>query len=482
MTGKKEQKKEVLSRIRKYFIYSAPVIFWFGYYPVLDLGANDTMNLELSLPLIWLVLFFIVSAPFIRQTLDVFKKKTLILTALFPFYVSLSILWSRNTLRGILTCGILWLLYFTIISIITFFKQLASQDKKEVGTKLLKIFYIASIVFCIISWIQCILDVLGLDRSITSMCLGCVYKMFGFPRANGFMAEPQYLGNILLLPTIMTFYRFAQKRQKKYLALALIFATTIFLTLSRGAIFALIAALFALFVMLLWKRNMKALLFIPLGILSIISSFLIEGTLAVIAPTNDDYVTVFKKNINQLSLGIIKIDEGTDSNNNENNAGQITENKNENPAEDESYFNGYVEESSNVRVNLSKAALAVWNGNPKNKLLGVGVGSACTSIYEYYFEEGNDPEFAKELEKNGSRTPKMNVQNQYTEVLVEFGAIGTILLMVDMFYIARQVLSHKKKDLFISIAIAYGVAFVFLSGLPNVLHLYVLPLLIFLTV
>ena len=49
-----------MKRLNKYFkclLYVLPVVLFFSYEPVISLGANASMNFELSIPLIWLVLF-----------------------------------------------------------------------------------------------------------------------------------------------------------------------------------------------------------------------------------------------------------------------------------------------------------------------------------------------------------------------------------------------------------------------------------------
>lgn len=65
---------KALSKILWWFIYALPAVLFFSYHPIISLGANDSMNFELSLPLIWLLLFdlgaFVCSSSFapINQT------------------------------------------------------------------------------------------------------------------------------------------------------------------------------------------------------------------------------------------------------------------------------------------------------------------------------------------------------------------------------------------------------------------------------
>ena len=50
-----------LTKLYKWLLYLLPGVLCFSYYPVIRLGDADTMNLELSLPLIWLVVFDVVA-------------------------------------------------------------------------------------------------------------------------------------------------------------------------------------------------------------------------------------------------------------------------------------------------------------------------------------------------------------------------------------------------------------------------------------
>ena len=46
-----------LSSLFRLFVYILPGVLFFSYYPLMHFGANESMNFELSLPIIWLILF-----------------------------------------------------------------------------------------------------------------------------------------------------------------------------------------------------------------------------------------------------------------------------------------------------------------------------------------------------------------------------------------------------------------------------------------
>ena len=46
-----------LNKTFKLLLHVLPVVLFFSYYPIISLGSNESMNFELSLPLIWLLVF-----------------------------------------------------------------------------------------------------------------------------------------------------------------------------------------------------------------------------------------------------------------------------------------------------------------------------------------------------------------------------------------------------------------------------------------
>lgn len=235
-------------------LYILPAVLFFSYYPVIRLGSNSSMNFELSLPLIWLVIFDIIafvgmvfcSRLSFNRKLKVVTQKALkrpsatngernerssarndgseqacrvglfglqyrgisdrkfFLFALFPLYATLSIFWSSNHTRAILTAGIIWLLFFAIFAIV-YLSPLFGLPSKFRPT-LIKAFFISSIIICVVCWGQCILDVCGIAREHTLLCVGCVSQTFGFPHPSGFAIEPQFMGNLLLAPTLLSLW------------------------------------------------------------------------------------------------------------------------------------------------------------------------------------------------------------------------------------------------------------------------------------
>ena len=457
-----------LKKIWLALLFSAPVALFFSYHPVISLGSSEQMNFEFSLAEIWLILFSLASLVNLKDFFKFYGKK-LFLFAAFPAYAALSLLWTPNRLRALLTLGLLALLIFSALNIYYYIKT--SPKKLPLLQKILVLSAVGFSIFC---WLQCILDLAGVSRSATLLCRGCTYLAFGYPHPNGFAIEPQFAGNLLLVPTFLMIYGLITKKYlfKKPLSQVLIsifLTTTIFITFSRGAIYALIIGLGLIFLSQFpvikhnrKKSNKSAWLIIPITLASFLIALTFQGIFSAVSPTNDTFWSGVTKSIHQLSLGKIDL-----------RPPEVSEVKTEEedniapaePAEDSSEteastFSGYVEQSSAFRSQLTKDALDIWNDSPKNLLLGTGLGSAGIKLLE------KDPELGIEKEI---------VQNQYASILLELGLVGFLLAAATIIFIIYQI---KPNALLGSTLIALGFTLFFFGGLPNALHVYLFPILL----
>lgn len=449
-----------LVRIYKAFIFILPAVLFFSYYPIISLGKNETMNFEFSLPLIWLVLFdvlsFVLLLAYIKPKRDYFgiSDRNFFFLALFPFYSSLSIFWAENKIRAVLTSGIIWLLFFAIFSIVFLSRHIITNDEERTvpfRKKLLKSFVVSSVIIAVWCWIQSILDIAGVSSDYTLMCKGCVTNIFGFPHPNGFAIEPQFMGNLLIAPSLYEAYLFLKKPDRKNAILLVLFLATLFLTLSRGAIFAAAIAIIFMTIMRIIKTKTAKPLFVVLpSIIAAVVTLNAQGIFAELSPTDDTYYSGISKSINQLSLGIIKLP-------------TIKSEEVETPIEkqekEKAMFDGYIQESTDVRVKMTKYAIEVWKSSPKSIFLGVGLGGAGVA-----------------LNKQG-KIPNINeiIQNEYASLLLEQGVLGLVCLSIGLIMIIVYTVKNKNRELLFGLFIAYGITLFFFSGLPNALHIYLLP-------
>jgi hypothetical protein len=191
----------------------------------------------------------------------------------------------------------------------------------------------------------------------------------------------------------------------------------------------------------------------------------LQGVMAQASPTNDTYTDGVAKVINQLSLGIIDIRESKSEILPEEANTSTLETVDEEAKEDEAVFDGYVEESTDTRVRLTDAALTVWRKDFKTIMFGVGLGGAGQALYV-----------------NGlSPAPKEIVQNQYASLLLETGLVGAVLMVMTLVLIVRAVYKNPAREVIWTLMVAYGITVCFFAGLPNALHIYLLPAILMVT-
>lgn len=463
--------KKFASTLSKYLLILFPPLFFFSYFPIITLGANTYMNFELSLPEIWLVVFFISSLFNAKAVYKFYGIRKIALASLLPTFFSLSILWSENRPRAILTAGLFWLLVFAALGIIYYLKN---DKSKRLRSSLIKSLLISATAISAFCWLQCILDIAGVPRDTTLLCRGCVASTFGFPHPSGFAIEPQFMGNLLLAPVLLCFYLLSKassapksKNQTlRRILLTLFLTTTLFLTLSRGAIYAFIVALVVM-LLLIRKKSMliKSSVCIVTSLILALTAF---GAFSALGPTSDNFVSGVTKAVHQLTLG--KIDLRPDEVKDPTDDSQLdTQPSDQQPDQqsDSSHFSGYVEESTNVRLSLNSLAFRTWLSSPRYIIIGTGLGSAGPAMNRAFPAEIG---------------PKEIVQNEYVSLLLETGLLGIVtILFVVIFttiYLVKQKLL-KNNPLFLCVLLGFALTLLFFSGLPNALHLYLFPLLLF---
>ena len=500
------------------FFWILPIILFFSYYPVIPLFSTESSNYEFSLPLIWLLLMGFLSLPVLLIDLcNLITKKTqltqstvqipLILSSI-PLYFSLTLLWSSNKFRGLMTAGIIWCLY---LSLLTFYKNIIL---KRTPLSLEKPFLLGAILASGFCWVQAILNTLNIPGDRILLCLGCTNLSFGFPHPNGFAIEPQFMGNLLLAPAIFLVFRVihpknnqTRKAKIRYLALAGYIISTLFLIFSRGATYSFFLAIAVIFLYELFHAKNRLLIatkLISLVLFPLIFVTLVQGLMSEFGPTSDTFMGGVSRSLSQMTLGRIKIPlpESKKSpvyqseslnilphNNSSNFSASDTTNTNTNTQSP--LFDGYIAESTDIRVKLSKMGLQLATSHPKQFFFGSGLGSSGVALYQMFPELGSTKEIT---------------QNQYVAILVETGFIGILIIfcsgacVIYLCYSCQKSIKQSSKQsskqsikksnftslisniapaklYFASLILAYAASVCFFSGLPNALHIYLVPVL-----
>ena len=495
------------------FFWILPIILFFSYYPVIPLFSTESSNYEFSLPLIWLLLMGVLSLPVLIINLcGLITKKTqltqstvqipLILSSV-PLYFSLTLLWSSNKLRGLMTAGIIWCLY---LSLLTFYKNIIL---KRTPLSLEKTFLFGATLSASFCWLQAILNTFNIPGDKIFLCLGCTNVSFGFPHPNGFAIEPQFMGNLLLAPAIFLVFQVIHPKNNqthqakiRYLALAGYIISTLFLIFSRGATYSFFLAIAVIFLYELFHAKNRLLIatkLISLVLFPLIFVTLIQGLMSEFGPTSDTFLGGVSRSISQMTLGRIKIplpeaknpsvtsNEPSNLSPNDNTNANVSTNSSANSTSTTPLFDGYITESTDIRVKLSKMGLKLALSRPGQFFFGSGLGSSGVALYQMFPELGSTKEIT---------------QNQYVAILVETGFIGILIIFcsgacVIYLYYSRQKAkkwssrSNTKnldstnfirsitpaKLYFASLILAYAASVCFFSGLPNALHIYLVPIL-----
>lgn len=518
-------KKNILDSLLLFLLLLFPPVLYFSYFPLFSLGEADNFNLELSLPLILLALFSLLSLPkasiFIKNN---FKKSLPLL--LFPLYATLSLLWTENFPRAFLTAGILWCIIITLISSYILIKSLRKKSDREIFfSKLFFLYLLSTSLVCIFCWVQCVLDIAGLPREMTLLCRGCTSTSFGFPHPSGFAIEPQFMGNLLLLPSLIYIYLLIKspfsnnpnssnilnnsntpKNSKSLVKLsntqknlfyfsAFLCLSTLFLTFSRGAIYSFALALLLLLILEIKKsKTAKPLLILFPVLISFLISLVSQGLMAEFSYTSDTFASGIEKSISQLSLGLIDLNltketspvensvENSEEGNYSHSDTNIPSNSTSLPAPSlpstpsashlpsahteppDSVFDGYVEESTSERLLLTDLAIKSWLSSFPSAIFGFGLGSSGVIINRFF----PDIVDSKEI-----------IQNELFAILLELGLLGLFLLVPLAIISLKTIKKSPHSSLFSSVILAYLVSLMFFSGLPNALHIYLLPAIFF---
>ena len=424
----------------------APIMIWFSYLPQISLAEDGTMNYELSLTLIYVVILAIVGLPRVWHHRSELRQSRLVWPAsAFVGWSGLCVIWSDNCTRGLLTFAVYAVLYLVFLALVAERRLL-----RQLLPKLVKVAIRATVLACLLAIIQIILGTFVVaDRHTLGLCAGCVAGQFGFIRPNLLAIEPQFLGSLLLAPLLYITYltlRGKHDYAKQPLLLVLMLAT-LWLTLSRGAIYAYLASLV---VMILLVRKWRRMLAVVGSVaLSLVICLICQGALASANPRIDSSFTqAVSTSLNHLSMGIIRLPYQQKS---PTSLPSIPREHDKQPA-----YRGYVAESTNVRLSLTKTALAAWRSNRLGQqLFGTGLGSAGIVL----------------ARQTGSQYQKEIVQNEFVEVLLERGLVG-LALLGGLVVLYGRLYSQRRDYLALVILVAYLTQWCFFSGLPNALHIY----------
>jgi O-antigen ligase len=439
----KNLKKAKLTRSEIYALL-LPVALWFSYYPGVHFGEIAGANIELSIILIYLSGFVLIHlSRIVKNYKALAQNKAVLLIGVLVAWSAISLLWTSNLPRGLLTLAVILLLYGSMLAFLSMkrFKILLPQ--------LAKVYVISAVVVALVSIAQVIYGA-WTDWGI---CGTCGSAAFGFVRPGFFAIEPQFLGSLMIAPIFILCWQFLKNKFSWLLTFALVVTSTaLYLTLSRGAIYAFIIGL-VIMVAMNWRRYKKLAGLFGLLIVSIFIGITIHATATELTPKySDGFYDSVSKSVSHMSMGIIELPR-TES--------YAEPNDTDSSQRSSAIFDGYVERSTDERTGMFSLSLNTWSQNLNTILFGVGLGGTGVSINEYTGQTSSYAEIT---------------QNQYAENLLELGLVGLALFV---FSIAALIHKSRQNSLFVAIIVAYLVQWNMFSGYPNALHVYLVLIAIY---
>ena len=441
-----------------------PISVWFSYQPLIRLGQSETMYFELSISVIYLAIVACASLPLIWQARrKLMQNRAVWLSGAYVLACLISLIWTPNFVRGVLTCGIAGMLMLTLWGMLA-----RPESLVRLKSAISRVFIAMTVLMSGVGLGQFFAGI-WLNSDITMLCAGCQAMQFGFVRPNGFTVEPQFFGGLLVTGIFLLMHEIITKKRTKWSiwVMLILAVVALVLTLSRGAIFSLLIG-GLVFAVVNYRQWQRVGLIVISGIGSLAIALVLQGWATSINPTIDEtFAGAITKSVNQLSMGVIdvEIDESTGDADfpvsPAQTVGQAEPTATIEPTKTEPEFDGYVEESTNIRLNLSQIALEAWARDTTTQIVGVGTGGAGVAMHQTAPER--------------IAGPREIVQNEYIEQLLEGGIIklGLFVVVVTTMFIV----TCSQKWLWAMI-IACLVQLAFFSGYPNALHIYLMLIIV----
>ncbi len=428
-------------------------------YPSIAVPLFDFPSFRIGLYQILAVLFVLTCIkPIYSVGVTFFTRQRYVLNALIVIAILAlaSIAWSLYPARSALLGLSVALLVALVLSA---WWYAASELTTALWQAILKSMLYASIFFGIVSLFQ--LAVFSLtDQTLGVLCPGCKPDIFGFPRINGFAAEPQFFANAMLPFVFAALYSVIKTPSKLAWSALVSSVLTIGLTFSRGAYFAMVIALFITLAVLIYKKllDIKRLsAIIIVGIVAVLASLALLTAAATLRYADTPNITheTIDSIFEHLTLGVIDLPEKTVTN------VQTTQSAPQNTATNTDDFvsPGLIESSGNERLGAADLALSAWRYNPLTIIFGVGIGNLGPFVVENI--DATAPE-------------NLTVYIYYVLLLSELGLVGLVMfaIIIGGTFIRLLRLATLATICLAGGLIAFTVQFLFFGSYINVVYIW----------
>ena len=441
-----EQHSPWVKQISTWPLLALVAVLSFSYHPLVSFGSVYGTHLDGSLLYVIVALAAIGSAPIVWKQRNTLKKsKSLLWLIGFTLFSLLSVAWSANPVRGVITAAFSSLLVLLVCTVAINLPLMRHHQQS-----IYRLVIAGSTVSVLWALWQVYGDAFGVDSAFTLLTPAYESTVFGAARPTGFALEPQFFASFLLIPFFWLSVRLVSDNLKNaplhYFGITAL-STILVLSLSRGALFA--AALGLILLLVLHHPSLKRWLYLGA---TVFGGVVVAGVITFSAATINQRdsisgYTSLAKSLNHLSLGIISLPP-------EHRDVKVGTPKVTTPPKATS---GYVTASTDSRLSMSAQAILLWTENPQHFLFGIGNGSFGTTLHA----------------KDNRYPTNSIVNNYYLELVVETGLIG-LSLFVAFFVGLLYKLFKARNTLLIVIITSLLVQACFFSGNANIIHLWII--------
>ena len=266
---------KVLKNLDRYLLVALAFLLPYERIPSMDVFG---VTLRLSFIVAGLLILRSIYLVQVRRTKNLklnFTTKTL---AAFLIWVALTGLFAINIGRA---AQVIVFIIFTAVTALAITVVYEEEYLEDIVKGLL----VSAALVALFGAYQYLGNLFGLPNWATGMRERYSWQVFGFPRIQSTALEPLYYCSYLLLPTSIVLTNLLTKSQgrRQNVLLLLAFATSIFLTVSRGGIFALVGMVTFLVgsSLILRTTNLRrSLMVVSLVAVSFLASFLVITYLA----------------------------------------------------------------------------------------------------------------------------------------------------------------------------------------------------------
>jgi O-antigen ligase len=350
--------------------------------------AGDTFKFSYLFGLL-LVVYFLLSLLSKRLKFQLRREELWLL--LFVALNFLSLIWSIDRIRTLFVSGAILLVVLIFMS----FRRLVSKIDLKFVEKLIILIGVAASIFGLWQFIAGSIPVLEKFAFLRPQYQSGI---FGFPRVQSTFLEPLYLANFLILPLFLAIKKVISSRRGLDFIYLILISTAFFLTLSRGAEYAVIIALIIL-ALIIALTDRKWLRDYAFSILSIVFGIALGTAMVYMSAGGQGIKNYF---------------------------GHATD------------TNLVTSEGTTDRSSTSEVAEGTFLNNP----LGIGSGAF-----------GALPVYKGQISAQGYQT----VNNEYLEILAEDGVIGFIFfglfILGFLVYLVSEIKKGRKEAVYLLAAI-----------------------------